>query len=262
MQMTYSADISPSQLKKLSRIVYEESGIVIGEKKLALLRARIAKRIRVTKTKTISEYIELIAQSHEEFLDFIDAITTNHTFFFRENRHCEFIVKNIDSSLPLKIWCAASSSGEEPYSIAVQLLSANFKFSIFASDISDSMLKIARRGIYPQERLKQFPHPSLSRYFQKGQRKWAHTIRVKPEVQRYVSFDKFNLISDSPTQQFDIIFCRNVMIYFDNKTRQRVVNNLLSALKPGGFFFVGMSESLNGIDHPLSHVIPSTYRKS
>ncbi len=225
------------------------------------MRARIAKRIRITRTENITAYLKLLAQSHQEFLSFIDAITTNHTYFFRENKHCEFIVKHLDASLPLKIWSAASSSGEEPYSIATQLLNAHFKFSIFASDISDTMLKIARQGIYSRERLKQFPHPSLSKYFQKGRGKWENSIRVKPEVQRHVSFTKFNLISDRPSQQFDIIFCRNVMIYFDNATRQQVVDNLLTALKPGGYFFVGMSESLNGINHPLSHVIPSAYQK-
>ncbi|GAB6144566.1 CheR family methyltransferase [Desulfocicer niacini] len=259
--MTYTTDITPSQLKNLSNLIYRECGIVIGEKKLALLRARIAKRIRITRTENISEYLKLLSQSHTEFLSFIDAITTNHTYFFRENKHCEFLVKHLDASQPIKIWSAASSSGEEPYSIAAQLLDANFRFSIFASDISDTMLKIARQGIYPRERLKTFPHPSLSKYFQKGRGKWENSIRVKPETQRHVSFDKFNLISDHPSQQFDIIFCRNVMIYFDNATRQHVVDNLLSALKPGGYFFVGMSESLNGINHPMSHVIPSAYQK-
>jgi len=259
--MTYTTEITPSQLKNLSTLIYRESGIVIGEKKLALLRARIAKRIRITKSINISDYLKLLAQSQQEFLSFIDAITTNHTYFFRENKHCEFIIKHLNSSVSLKIWSAASSSGEEAYSIAAQLLEANFKFSIFASDISESVIKTARQGIYPRERLKKFPQPALSKYFQKGKGKWENSIRVKPEVQRHVSFTKFNLISDHPSDQFDIIFCRNVMIYFDNTTRQQVVDNLLTALKPGGYFFVGMSESLNGINHPMSHVIPSAYQK-
>jgi chemotaxis protein methyltransferase CheR len=259
--MTTSADITPSQLKTLSKLIYSESGIVIGEKKLALLRARLAKRMRLTQKQAVSDYMKLLDRDQTEFLHFIDAITTNHTFFFRENRHCEYLISQLNPAVPVKIWCAASSSGEEPYSIGAQLLDAGFNFSIFASDISEAMLATARTGIYPKERLKQFPRPSLSRYFQRGQGKRTGCVRIKPEVQRHVTFGKFNLIADRPKEMFDVIFCRNVMIYFDTPTRQKVVSNLLTALKPDGFLFVGMSESLSGIDHPLTNMMPSAYRK-
>ena len=260
--MSYTTDISADQLKKLSALIYRESGIVIGEKKLALLRARLAKRIRITRRNNVTDYIKLLNENQQEFLNFIDAVTTNHTYFFRENKHCEYLISHLNPATSLTIWSAASSSGEEPYSLAVQLLQARFKFSIFASDISDTMLQIAARGIYPRERLRDLPSPAIMHYFQKGRGKWQDKIRVKPEVQRHVRFAKFNLIADRPREQYDIIFCRNVMIYFDAPTRQQVVSNLLTALKPGGYFFVGMSESLNGIDHPLSHVIPSAYKKN
>ncbi len=260
--MTASADITPSQLNTLSKLIYSETGIVIGEKKMALLRARLAKRMRFSQKRTVSDYMKMLQQNETEFLHFLDAITTNHTFFFRENRHCEYLVSQLDPSAPLKIWCAACSSGEEPYSIGAQLLDTGFRFSIFASDISDTMLAAARTGIYPKERLKQFPRPSLSRYFQRGQGKREGCVRVKPEVRRHVTYAKFNLIADRPPDVFDVIFCRNVMIYFDTPTRQKVVDRLLPALKPGGYFFVGLSESLSGIRHPLVNLIPSAYRKT
>lgn len=260
--MSASTDITSSQLTALSRLIYRETGIVIGEKKLALLRARLAKRMRLTRKQTVSDYIKLLQQDQIEFLHFLDAITTNHTYFFRENSHTEYLITQLEPSVPVKIWCAACSSGEEPYSIAAQMLDAGFRFSIFASDISETMLAAARTGIFPKERLKQFPRPSLSRYFQRGQGKREGSVRIKPDVRHHVTFAKYNLIADQPRDMYDVIFCRNVMIYFDTPTRQKVIDRLVPALKPGGYLFVGMSESLSGIRHPLTNQIPSAYRKN
>ncbi len=259
--MIVNTNLKPAQYKKLSDLVYRESGIVLSEKKLELLRARLAKRMRSLKIASPSDYIHLIDQNGNEFDRFIDAVTTNHTFFFRENRHCEYMINALDKKEPLNIWSAASSSGEEAYSIAVQLMANAFRFSIFASDISDSMLAKAERGIYPKERLRSVPMNIIRNYFQKGKQKWEDYVRIKPIVKEHVSFGKYNLISDGPFDKFDIIFCRNVMIYFDNPTKQNVVANLTRSLKPGGYFFVGMSESLQGLDHQLINVIPSGYRK-
>ena len=126
--MTSSTKVTTKQFKKLSALVYKESGIVLNEKKYELLTARLAKRMRVTRIPSVSEYLRLMNNSEDEFINFIDAITTNHTFFFRENSHCEYIVKTLDNSKPLKIWSAASSSGEEAYSIAIQLTANSFRF--------------------------------------------------------------------------------------------------------------------------------------
>ncbi len=259
--MVSQTKITPAQFKKLSSIVYKESGIVLNEKKYSLLVARLAKRMRLKNISCVSDYIQLISDSPDEFKEFIDATTTNHTYFFRENKHCEYMIRTLDNTKPLKIWSAASSSGEEPYTIAVQLLASLFSFSIYASDVSDSMLKKCRRGIYPNDRINKIPLPLLHTYFQKGKGKWQDHVKVKPEVMKYVTFDKYNLLSDMPCDQFDIIFCRNVMIYFDTPTRQKVVTSLLEALKPGGYFFVGLSENLHGLDHGLSVVLPSGYQK-
>jgi len=259
--MVSETSLSPEQHKKLSKIVYKESGVVLNEKKYSLLVARLAKRMRIMKISSVSDYIDLISCDADEFSQFIDATTTNHTFFFRENKHCEYLLKTLDKEKPLKIWSAASSSGEEAFSLAVQLLSNSFSFNIFASDVSDSMLNLGRRAVYPYDRVKNVPLPVLRNYFQKGKDKWKDHVKVKPEVQKLVSFAKFNLLSDALADKFDIIFCRNVMIYFDTQTRQKVVTNLCNSLKPGGYFFVGLSESLNGLEHSLKNILPSGYQK-
>jgi len=259
--MVSETRLSPEQYQKLSQIVYKTSGVVLDEKKYTLLLARLSKRMRQINISSVAEYIRLISFDQNEFNEFIDVTTTNHTFFFRENEHCEYILKTLDYKKSLKIWSAASSSGEEAFSIAVQLLSKSFSFTIYASDISDSMLQNGKRGIYPNERVSKVPHSILHAYFQKGRGKWQNHVKVKPEVQKLVTFDKFNLLSDTPSDTFDIIFCRNVMIYFDIPTRQKVVNSLNSALKPGGCFFVGLAESIQGFDSSLTSVLPSGYKK-
>lgn len=254
--------IKPAQFKKLSQIVYRESGIVLNDKKYNLLVARISKRMRLKKIPSVTAYIDLIHHNKNEYDAFIDATTTNHTFFYRENKHVEFMVKTLANKNPLKIWSAASSSGEEPYSIAVQLLERKFSFSIFASDVSGSMLEKCRRAIYPVERTKNIPRPILHAYFQKGKNRWVDHIRVKPEVMKHVGFGKYNLLTDTPKDTYDVIFCRNVMIYFDTPTRQQVVTSLARALKKGGYFFIGMSENLHGLEHQFTSVVPSGYRKT
>ena len=259
--MVSETNLSPEQHQKLARIVYKESGVVLDEKKYSLLVARLAKRMRIMRISSVSEYINLISSDTDEFNQFIDATTTNHTFFFRENKHCEYLLKTLDPKKPLKIWSAASSSGEEAFTLSVQLLAHSFSFNIFASDVSDSMLKLGRRAIYPNDRVRNVPLSLMHKYFQKGKGKWKDHVKVKPVVQKLVAFEKFNLLSGTPTGTFDIIFCRNVMIYFDTPTRQRVVDNLCSALKPGGYFFVGLAESLNDLEHDLTTVLPSGYLK-
>ena len=259
--MIQNTELTDSQYRKLSKIVYDTSGVVLNEKKYRLLVARLSKRMRITRITNASDYIDRLGRDEVEFEKFIDATTTNHTFFFRENRHCEYLVKALNSANPVKIWSAASSSGEEAYSIAIQLLENNFSFTIDASDISDSMLDQGRAAVYHKNKVKNVPKFMLHAYFQKGKKDWVDHVRVKPEVKQLVSFQKFNLLSDTPSDIYDVIFCRNVMIYFDKRTRQKVIDTLCRALKPGGLFFVGMAEGLHGLDHDLVSVLPSGYRK-
>ncbi len=259
--MSGETQLNQSQFRKLSAIVYRESGVVLNDKKFSLLCARVAKRMRATGISRVSDYIELVCNNPGEFSEFIDATTTNHTFFFRENKHIEYIIANCSIHKKLKIWSAASSSGEEAFSIAVQLLENFFLFSVLGSDISDSMLEIAQKAVYPVDKVKDVPDPVLHKYFKKGINKWNNYVKVKDFVRQYVRFEKFNLLSDTQSESFDIIFCRNVMIYFDHGTRQKVVNNLIKALNPGGLLFVGMSESLYQLEHDLVPVTASGYQK-
>lgn len=258
----YNTHITDKQFKNLAAIVHTVSGIHLTENKKDLLKARIAKRLRATKTASVSTYIEMIARDPQEFKQFIDGITTNHTYFFRENKHCEYIIETLDRSRPLKIWSAAASSGEEAYTLAMQLLENGFRFEIFASDISDTILDTANRGVYPIDRVRAVPKAYLYKYFQKGINHSANKVRVKPELKSFIRFGKYNLVTGTPPKAaYDIIFCRNVMIYFDLSTKQKVVNDMYTALKTGGYFIFGQSESIVGIQTPLKTLSPSIYQK-
>lgn len=245
----------------LKDIVYEECGIDLHEGKLELLKARVAKRMRLLKLNTVSEYVKLVKKDEDEFINFIDAVTTNHTFFFRENHHCEFLLNAIDNSNYLKIWSAASSSGEEPYSIAIQLLDKRYRFEIFASDISNTMLRLARRGIYLKDKAKLIPPSVLRKYFQLGYDVWKDHIKVKNEVKTHVTYGKHNLITDSSPGVFDIVFCRNVMIYFDDLVRQKVLDKLYNSIEYGGYLIIGASEGLVRQNHNFKYIEPSIYMK-
>ena len=258
----YDTHITDKQFRDLSDIVYKVSGINLNDNKVNLLKARIAKRLRSTKITSVSEYIRLIERDSGEFKRFIDGITTNHTYFFRENKHCEYIINAMSRSHLLKIWSAASSSGEEAYSIAVQLLEHGFNFRIFASDISDTMIETARRGVYPMDRARVVPPHILRKYFQKGVNHSEGRIRIKEHVKDHVTFGKYNLVTGAPpVSEYHIIFCRNVMIYFDLPTKQKVMDDMVKALKPGGLFIFGQSESMVGIKTPFITLSPSIYRK-
>jgi len=249
------------QYDTLKDIVYQECGINLHEGKLSLLKARLAKRLRITRIDSIDKYIKLIKEDENELINFIDAVSTNHTFFFRENHHCEFILKTIENSGYFKIWSAACSSGEEPYSIAVQLLDMGYRFEIFASDISHTVLNLAQKGVYHKDKVRLVPHPILRKYFQKGYAQWGDHVKVKKEVKDHIAFGRHNLITDSSPGMFDIIFCRNVMIYFDSKTRQKGINKLYGCLNQGGYLILGAAEGLVGIKHGLKYIGPSIYGK-
>ncbi|MFH1491396.1 MAG: protein-glutamate O-methyltransferase CheR [Pseudomonadota bacterium] len=249
--------VSQKHYKILSELVYHECGINLHEGKQQLLNARLAKRLRQTGIPSVDVYIRTLETDEQELINFLDAISTNHTFFFRESHH----FKCLDSS-HLKIWCAASSSGEEPYSVAIYCREEGFRPSILASDISTHVLKIAERAVYPYERAKTAPLHILKKYFQKGQGQWEGSVKVKDEIKRMVTFRRFNLVTDlPPSTDFDVIFCRNVMIYFDILIREKVISKLYGALKTGGIFIIGGAESLNSCDHKFKYIRPSIYKK-
>lgn len=260
--------LSKKQFYELKDMVYSISGINLHEGKLELLKSKIAKRMRVTK-KSFKEYLAYLHANENEVIEFIDTVTTNHSFFFRENRSIAHIVKQLAERAdagrqPAKIWCAACSTGDEPYTIAIQLAELKLPFSILATDISHSVLETAIRGIYRNDKLKNVPLPLLHRYFQKGSGKYKGFVRVKKEIADHVRFERFNLITDPPPpDQFDAISCRNVMIYFDPPTSERVVNKLYQCIRPQGYFAIGNAESLMNMKHKFKSIskIPSLYLK-
>ena len=251
-------NLTEKEFRKLSGVVYSEGGINLHDGKRQLLQARLSKRLRKTGIKTAREYIKVLEADQKELVHFLDAVSTNHTFFFRESHHFEVLEPSHTN-----IWCAACSSGEEPYSVAMYCLEKGLKPAILATDISTNVLGIADRRVYPLERAQAVSREILRKYFQKGQGKWEGFIRVKEEVSRMVTLQRFNLISDPlPARQFDVIFCRNMLIYLDNQTKERVINKLYHSLKENGYFIIGGAESLSGVRHRYTYIRPSIYRKN
>lgn len=248
--------LTDKEFKQYCAIVYDECGIHLTDEKRQLLNARLSKRLRKLGVQA-DEYMCIIDQNPDERCRFVDAISTNHTFFFRESKS----FRHIDTTCK-HIWCAAASSGEEPYSLAAYCHSRNIQASIWSTDISNTCLDKARRGIYPISGKNNIPADILKKCFQKGRKQWTGFMRVRPAIKAMVRFDRFNLLdSKLPQRVFDIIFCRNVMIYFDGQTKEKVVRSLISVLKPRGYFIIGGAESLNGLDHQLKYVEPSVYMK-
>ena len=249
--------LTDKEFEQYCAIVYAECGIHLTDEKRQLLNARIGKRLRNLGVEA-DEYMRIIEQNAEERCRFVDAISTNHTFFFREPKSFRYIDQTCRN-----IWCAAASSGEEPYSLAAYSHIRNIQVSIWATDISTTCLEKARKGIYPISSKENIPPDVLKKGFQKGCNQWTGFMRVRPAIQNMVQFGRFNLLhGELPDRVFDIIFCRNVMIYFDSQTKEKVVRNLISVLRPRGYFIIGGAESLNGLDHPLKYVEPSVYQKN
>ena len=249
--------LSKKQFKVISDLVYQHSGIHLHEGKETLLSARLAKRLRAKGMVLVEEYLKILESDPPEMIAFLDAISTNHTFFFRESHHFGCLQeKHTD------IWCAASSSGEEPYSMAIHCREKGYSPFILATDISTRVLAIAAAGIYPMDKAKGIPSHLLRKYFQKGCGVFQGQIRVKEEIKKMVSFKRINLLEDSPPNHtFDVIFCRNVLIYFDKAAKETVLNKLYQVLKPKGYLVVGGAESLSSLRHPYSYVRPSVYVK-
>lgn len=238
--------------------MYRACGINLHEGKESLLTARLSKRMHRIGIHSAEEYLRLLESDGRERIDFLDAISTNHTFFFRESHHFACLQDTHSN-----IWCAASASGEEPYSIAIHCLEKGFAPAILATDISTRVLKVGERGIYSMERAVDIPPALLRKYFQKGYGKWREHIRVKETVRRMVAFARFNLLSDPPPpREFDVIFCRNVLIYFDSIVKQQVIEKLYGALKQEGYLVIGGAETLNNISHRYRYQEPSIYRKA
>jgi chemotaxis protein methyltransferase CheR len=271
-------ELNDNEYEKISRLVYEQCGINLHEGKKQLVKARLGKRLREGNFKSFGDYYRYVTMEEgtDELIFMIDALSTNLTFFFREESHFKKLSNIINTmakvsskeKLPkkLSVWSAGCSTGEEPYSIAMTILEGVEAFSwdikILATDISTRVVRTASKGIFDKERLKNVPIPLMKKHFQKGFGNNEGQFRVKKQVRDMIQFLRFNLMEEPPrNHRFDIVFCRNVMIYFDKKTQGALVSRFHECLNRGGYLFIGHSESLTGLSHTLEYIEPGVYRK-
>jgi chemotaxis protein methyltransferase CheR len=271
--------ITPAEYERLRVYVYDEFGLALGPGREQMVVARLGPKLR---ERSFTEYFEAVRRdaTGQELVALIDALTTNHTSFFREQSHFEYLSREVLPTLPVSgygsqkgsdagdeiwFWSAASSTGEEPYSLAMWLLEhgGGRRFRILATDISTRVLELARRGVYPEAKLDSIPAAWRSKYLLRGEGRSEGYFRMRPEVRAMVQYERLNLVRP-PLQvahRFPVIFCRNVMIYFDPATQERLLCELAKHLWPGGYLYTGHSESLNRLNQPLEYVRPAVYRK-
>lgn len=269
--MIASTQISAQEFGLFQRLIYRIAGISLADSKQVLLAGRLQRRLRHYNLDTFGQYYRMLATGDhpEELQTMVDLLTTNETYFFRESKHFDFLRDEVlrprRSPTTFRIWSAASSTGEEAYTMAMVLAEylPNSPWEVFGSDISTQVLAKARAGHYPMDRNEGIPPAFLSKYCLKGVRSQSGTFLISPQLRQRVSFSQVNLTQpiNREVGQFEVIFLRNVMIYFDLETKQKVVAHLLPHLQSGGHFIVGHSESLNGVTSDLRMVRPTIYQK-
>lgn len=268
-----ASSLTDRELTTIVRLVYEKSGITLNEGKRALVTARLQKRLRLGGFDTFTAYLRHVEadRTGAELSGLLDAIATNHTSFYREPQHFEFLARHVLQALPpagCSIWSAACSTGEEPYTIAMEVCDRvpeplRSRVKIVASDLSTKALRTACSGVYKRDRVAGLSLDILRRHFERGIADQEGLVRVGPAVRRLVEFRQLNLLEVPPGgPRYQVIFCRNVMIYFDRAVQQRVVRMLESHLAPGGYLFISHSESLNAVSHSLEWVAPAVYRSA
>ncbi|TEA71560.1 chemotaxis protein CheR [Pollutimonas harenae] len=245
-------EVGPKDFERAARILHKRAGIVLGEHKREMAERVLATRARAMKLEEVRLYLDYLEQNPQsgQWEVFVNTFTINHTAFFREQHHFDILAKFAQSrKKPFSVWCCASSTGEEPYSIAMTLRESravpDTEVSILATDIDTRAAAAAYEGVYSDERAKAVPEAYLHKYFYRGIGRRTGMVCVKPILRNMIDFDVVNLLSpDWPTEQkFDAIFCRNTMIYFDRATQTKLLERFASVIKPGGLLFVGHSEN-------------------
>lgn len=264
-------EISDAEFKKFQLLIYDLAGISLSNEKKTLVSGRLLKRLRENNLTSFSAYFDLITNSKnsDEFQIAIDALTTNETHFFREPKHFDFLktlaVQHKATSRPFYVWSAASSSGEEPYSIAMVLAEVlgDAAWEVTGSDLSSRVLKNAQRGHYALESAKNIPSGLLEKYCLRGIGKQTGTLLIHEKIRARVNFKHINLNNTLPQlPTFDVVFLRNVMIYFNQGTKRAVVDRILPTLRHGGHLIIGHAESLHGVNSDLQLIKSSIYRKN
>jgi len=260
------ATLSDKEFLGFKQMIFDLAGIHMTESKKPLVSGRLAKRLGQHGLDSYGDYLQLVKNDKAERQIALDLLTTNETYFFREPKHFEFLANAIVPTLrnqnAVRVWCGACSTGEEPYTIAMVLAETlgHMRFEILASDISSRVLKTAQQALYPMEDVENIPRAMRAKYCLKGigsQEGWFTIERI---LRDRVYFESINLNASLPDLgSFDVIFLRNVMIYFSPETKRKVVMRLQPLLKPGGHFIISHSESLHGVTDRLQMIRPSIY---
>lgn len=251
------------------KFLYETTGISLNDGKKPLVSGRLMSRLRLLELNSFEEYFRIVQRDPVECQIMTDLLTTNETRFFREPAHFVFMKEKLEGMKShrslIRAWSAACSSGEEPYTMAMtcaEVLGVGGAFEILGSDISQRVLDRAERGVYSMERAETLPPDHLRKYCLRGVRSNEGTFRISPELRHHVKFRQINLLSPpGDLGQFDFIFLRNVMIYFDAATRKHIVDRMMHVLRPGGFFVIGTAESLISVTDQLVTAAPHVYRR-
>jgi chemotaxis protein methyltransferase CheR len=275
-----SASLTNEQFHRLKEFIESELGIRMPPAKKVMLESRLQKRLRALEMSSYEEYLRFVfadGSSETELLHMIDSVTTNKTEFFRESDHFDYLLETVlpqyqpngtQARRPLQVWSAASSTGEEPYTLAMVLEEfrrehSGFEYQVLGTDISTSVLERGRRAIYPEDRVAPVPEELKRRYLLRSKDRSARLVRIKPELRRRVEFQRLNLMSPryGLNTKFEVIFCRNVIIYFERPNQLKLLRKLYDYMTPGGYLFLGHSETMTGMDLPLYSVAPTVYRK-
>lgn len=272
--------LTDGDFERLGRFIYDHCGIKMPPSKKTMLESRLQRRVRDLGMESFSRYCDYlfsVAGQDGETVTMIDLVTTNKTDFFREADHFTFLAERMlprwwethgGQDRPLRVWSAGCSTGEEPYTLAMVLQQfaercPGFDFRILATDISTRVLEKARLAVYGEERVRAVPEPLLRKYFLRSKDRDEKLVRIVPELRRRVLFERLNFMEAfSIRGEFDVIFCRNVIIYFDRSTQERLIGRFIEHLHADGHLFLGHSETLSGHDLPLKAVYPTVYRNS
>ncbi|HTR39466.1 MAG TPA: protein-glutamate O-methyltransferase CheR [Bryobacteraceae bacterium] len=277
---TQTDSLSKADFNRLRALVYQEAGINLSDEKKTMLEIRIKRRLQDLNISSYSEYCGYVFNGNHgqsEVVHLIDVVTTNKTDFFREAGHFDYLISKALPELAAHhgvarnslLWSAGCSTGEEPYTLAMVLAEyaqgrPGFRYQILATDISTAVLAKARMGIFKSEQINPVPSDLRRKYFMRSRDRGSDLVRVVPELRGAVDFRRLNLMDADLglPEPREIIFCRNVIIYFDRTTQVRILQKLVRQLIPGGYFFAGHSESLQGMDLPLVPAAASVYRKA
>ncbi|MET0355148.1 MAG: CheR family methyltransferase [Cellvibrio sp.] len=261
---------SEADFAKIRKVIYSKAGISLSDSKKQLVYSRLARRLRALKLPDFNAYLQYLNTNEQEHEEFVNALTTNLTAFFREPHHFDILANHANKvklqKRKMRIWCSASSTGEEPYSIAMTLVDAFGTYQppveIIASDIDSNVLRDASAGIYSLQRLESLSLVQKKQFFQRGKGSHTGKAKVVQELRDMIEFRKINLLDDNWLIQapFDVIFCRNVMIYFDKATQLRVLERMTRLLRPDGLYIAGHSESFSQAAHLVSLIGKTTYK--